>query len=85
MFTRKHINAEEKILRFISEYKSLNNGVSPSIREIGLAIGLTSTSHVWFYIHRLIDYGCILMKEHQPRTIQLTGKQWENRNTGSNA
>lgn len=44
------------ILNFVYEY-CLSKGRSPSLREIGQGVGITSTSHISYHIHRLVRLG----------------------------
>lgn len=48
----------EEILDFIISYITLH-GYSPSVREIGAGVGLTSTSTVHRHILRMLDDGMI--------------------------
>ena len=45
-----------KIMLFLEEYQK-NNQFSPSIREIGNAIGVNSTSSVDYYLRQLAQMG----------------------------
>jgi len=49
---------EDKILTYIKEYM-VNCGITPTIREIGVGVGLHSTSTVHKYMKRLADKGLI--------------------------
>lgn len=49
---------EDKILAYIKEYM-VNCGITPTIREIGIGVGLHSTSTVHKYMKRLADKGLI--------------------------
>lgn len=62
----------EKVYQFIVKYMC-DVGYAPSIREIGDAVGLMSTSSVYRHLTRLEIKGCIKTKEYSPRAIQLIG------------
>ena len=58
----------EEICAYITEYV-VQNGHSPTFREVGSAVGLRSFSTVSRYIHRLADEGRITTDESKPRTL----------------
>ena len=62
----------EKIYNFIVNFMT-ENGYSPSIREIGDTIGLSSTSSVFNHLMNLQDDGLIKMQNGKSRTISLVG------------
>ena len=62
----------EKIYNFIVSFIT-NKGYSPSIREIGDAVGLSSTSSVFNQLMNLQDEGLIKMQNGKSRTISLVG------------
>ena len=62
----------EKIYNFIVSFMT-NKGYSPSIREIGDAVGLSSTSSVFNQLMNLQDEGLIKMQNGKSRTISLVG------------
>ena len=62
----------EKIYDFIVSFMT-NKGYSPSIREIGDAVGLSSTSSVFNQLMNLQDDGLIKMQNGKSRTISLVG------------
>lgn len=47
------------------------NGFAPSLRDIGQATGLTSTSSVNYQLKRLVDLGYIRRPENRPRSIEV--------------
>ncbi|MGG1638278.1 MarR family transcriptional regulator [Paenibacillus sp. NRS-1760] len=52
------------------------NGYSPSVREIGDAVGLSSSSTVQGHLDRLEEKGYIKRAEGgRPRSLQITGKR----------
>ena len=62
----------EKIYNFIVNFMT-ENGYSPNIREIGDAVGLSSTSSVFNQLMNLQDEGLIKMQNGKSRTISLVG------------
>ncbi len=44
------------ILTFIDEY-CRSTGHSPSLREVGQGVGITSSSHISYHINRLVRWG----------------------------
>ena len=48
----------DKILRFVQEF-TLENGYSPSVREIGAAVGLSSTATVSYHLRQLQEKGLL--------------------------
>ena len=62
----------EKIYNFIVNFMT-EKGYSPSIREIGDAVGLSSTSSVFNQLMNLQDDGLIEMQNGKSRTISLVG------------
>ena len=56
------------ILNYIDSY-TLEYGYSPTIREIGKAIGLKSTAAVYKHIQRLIRDGYLYKNHTCPRTL----------------
>ena len=69
------------ILAFIMAFTAKHKGVSPSIREIGEAVGLYSTSAVTHQINRMLADGTIetLQDEHGrsvSRGIMIPGSTW---------
>ena len=59
-----------KIMRFLSTFQD-QNGYSPSIRQIGEAIGVKSTSLVDYYLKQLEEMGQIERDAHVSRSIRL--------------
>jgi repressor LexA len=58
---------QEKILRFIREF----GHYAPSMREIGEAVGLTSTSAVSYQLSTLQDKGYLRRVPGRPRTVEV--------------
>lgn len=59
----------ESIYRFIVAHKILVNGLAPTIREIGDAVGLSSTSTVRDGLYRLHTAGRIVVVDEAARGI----------------
>lgn len=62
---------QQKILRFIRAFTE-QNGYSPVIREIGDAVGLSSTSSVAYQLGRLQELGYLTRQRRGYRTIRVT-------------
>jgi repressor LexA len=62
---------QEKILEFVSEYIE-ENGYPPSIREIGFAADISSTSVVVYNLRRLEEAGYISRDREVSRGLKLT-------------
>ncbi len=74
--TSKSKNNE--IYEFIRDY-TIKNLYSPTIREIGSAIGLSSTSSVKYHIERLEKRGLIRLSPHGNK-IALVGYELKKTN-----
>lgn len=61
---------QREIYRFIRDFIA-DNGYSPSMREIGDAVGLASLASVSHQIHKLCDQGVLAYTPHLCRTIVL--------------
>ena len=67
----QELNKREKaILKFI-EKKLVEDGYPPSVREIGKAIGLSSTATVHAYLEKLEKDGYIKKEDKKGRTLKL--------------
>lgn len=67
---------------FIIRYKSSHDGNSPTIREIGEACDISSTSVVTYWLKRLESRGLIRRPEPQfgnrfAASIEVIGGKWE--------
>ncbi len=62
---------QRKVLDCIQEYVD-EHGFPPTVREIGDAIGVNSTSLVSYYLKRLEERGLISREPSMSRAIQLT-------------
>ena len=66
---------KEEILHFLSRFME-ENGYAPTIREIGKAVGLSSTATVHYHLEALQREGRIAMPEMKKRAITIaSGKQ----------
>ena len=71
MGTRAETTKKEKaILKFI-ETQVLENGYPPSVREIGKAVGLSSTATVHGYLAKLTKKGYIKKEDQKGRTLRV--------------
>ncbi len=61
-------NRHKKIMKFLVEFQ-VQNGYSPSIREIGESIDVKSTSLVDYYLNQLEKMGYISRENHISRSI----------------
>jgi len=64
---------QRKMLDFIRMF-SLQNGYPPSIREIGEAVDISSTSVVNYNLNRLVDQGHLDRDQNVSRGLRLTEK-----------
>jgi repressor LexA len=62
-----------RMLDFIKNF-SMESGYPPSIREIGSAVGISSTSVVNYNLNRLVEEGYISRDQHVSRGLRLTDK-----------
>jgi repressor LexA len=62
---------QQRILAFLGEYIE-ENGYPPSIREIGAAAGISSTSVVSYNLRRLEEHGYISRDREVSRGLKLT-------------
>jgi len=74
MRTRRNPNElnkrEKDILKFIQKTVE-NKGYPPSVREIGKAVGLSSTATVHSYLAKLTERGFIKKENQKGRTLKL--------------
>lgn len=64
---------QRSILRFIKSHTK-DKGYSPTVREIGHACGLSSSSTVWFHLESLIRSGRVTHTARIPRTLKVVGR-----------
>lgn len=63
----------ELILLFINDYAT-KHSYAPSVREIGEAVDLKSSSTVHGHLTRLLRHRLITYTKDKPRTLQITQK-----------
>ncbi|MBN2555601.1 MAG: repressor LexA [Anaerolineales bacterium] len=73
MVKGKLSDRQRKILDYIQDF-TLETGYPPSIREIGNAVGITSTSVVNYNLNRLVEEGYLGRDQNISRGIRLTEK-----------
>jgi repressor LexA len=73
-----------KVLEAIREWMR-EHGYPPSVREIGDAVGLTSTSSVAYQLRVLERKGYLRRDPHRPRTVGVLVTDTEPENTGLEA
>ncbi len=61
------------ILEFIRSFTA-DKGYSPSVREIGAAVGLRSPSTVHAHLNKLKEFGLLQKEEHCTRSLTLPGR-----------
>lgn len=69
--TKKSYQRSIAMLQFIQQFHS-RTAFSPTLREIGDAVGLSSISSVHQYLVNLREGGYVMFFDEQPRTITLT-------------
>ena len=67
-------NKQKEILDFIN-LSIKNDGFSPSVREICLAVNLKSTSTVQYHLNKLIDLGYLNKATNKSRSIRSNVKK----------
>ena len=65
-----------EILKLLARHEG-RPGRTPSIREIGEAVGLRSSQTVHHHLNRLEERGYLQRLDDRPRTPRLTSKGWE--------
>lgn len=64
------VNMGEKILAFVKAFIE-DNGYSPTVREIGQAVGVNSTSHISWWIDKLVTEGKMTKKPNIARSVRV--------------
>jgi repressor LexA len=64
---------QHRMLDFIQDFSD-ENGYPPSIREIGKAVGISSTSVVNYNLNRLVEEGYLSRDQNVSRGIRLSEK-----------
>ena len=67
---RPNGDTQQRILDYIEKYIDVN-GYPPSVREIGQAVDLKSTSTVHGHLNRLEKKGLLHREAMKPRTIDV--------------
>src|SRR5215208_1476371 len=70
MVDLKMTNRQQEIFQFIKRYAS-KYGYPPTVREIGKAVGLASSSTVHAHLANLEKYGVLRRNPSKPRAIEL--------------
>lgn len=60
----------EAIIEFVSAYIA-EHGYSPTTREIGDAVGISSTSHVSYWVDKLVHEGKLTKGRGIPRSVRV--------------
>jgi repressor LexA len=68
--TRKRIR--EQLLDYVDSY-SAEHGYPPTLDEIRAAVGLSSRSHVRYYLDGLERDGLLVRRQRSPRGLRLSG------------
>lgn len=71
---------QQQILDFIKQ-EIITKNFPPSIREIGKAVGLRSSSSVHGHLTKLEEYGYIRRDSTKPRAIEIIDEDGENQNS----
>ena len=70
MIMQELTKRQQEIYDFVKQY-TLDKGYPPSVREIGEAVGLASSSTVHGHLARLEDKGYIRRDPTKPRAIEI--------------
>lgn len=62
---------QREVLRVIARYSSVK-GYPPTIRDLGTALGITSTNGVNDHLKALTRLGLINRRDNRARTLRLT-------------
>jgi repressor LexA len=71
MVKGKLSDRQRRMLSFIQRF-TIDSGYPPSIREIGKAVGISSTSVVNYNLNRLVDEGLLDRDKNVSRGLRLT-------------
>ena len=72
--TEELTTRQKQILRYITK-QIQTNGYAPSVREIGKAVGLSSTATVHCYLKKLEELGYIRKENQKGRTLRVLKKE----------
>lgn len=73
---RELTKRQQEIFQFIKQY-SANHGYPPTVRDIGKAVGLTSSSTVHAHLSNLEKAGLLRRDPTKPRAIELLDRATE--------
>ena len=73
---RPNGDTQQRILEYIEKYID-DNGFPPSVREIGMAAGLQSTSTTAGYLRRMVNEGLLAKSEQARRSYFVTSSAQE--------
>lgn len=73
-FKEQGVLRRKEIMVFLESYIE-NHGYSPTVREIGQAVGLKSSSPVHSHLYILNELGYITWNPNIPRTIRIINKE----------
>jgi repressor LexA len=73
--SKKHKNVRERILSSIIKYMEKYEGRSPTIREIGEDVGITSLGHIAYHLKLLEENNFIQRDGHRSRSMKVL-KNW---------
>jgi len=69
--SKKQKNVRERILSSIIKYMEKYEGRSPTIREIGEDVGITSLGHIAYHLKLLEENNFIQRDGHRSRSIKV--------------
>lgn len=77
-YAGRHIkyDSDQKVYNFIVNFKTENDGIAPTMREIADNVGISSTSVVNTILERLQDKGFIVLIDEVARGIKVVGGKW---------
>jgi len=73
-----NLNAKEELVLAVIKKNIREKGYPPSVREIGQAVGLSSSSTVHGYLKRLEEKGCLKRDATKPRAMLVINDNEEN-------
>lgn len=65
-----------KVYRFICDFKTANDGNSPTVREISDACQLKSNNTASYHLRELVITGKIVFDPQRARSIRVVGGRW---------
>jgi repressor LexA len=67
----KPTKKQQQILDYIEHFRSEQNGVAPTYREIMFGLGYSSVATVAEHIKNLTEKGLLLKKDFEPRSVAV--------------